>query len=73
MSMTTTVSKNHKLYTPPIPSDLQGAELTGNARQVLVRRYVRRGDDGNPAETVEEMFWRVAYHIAKAENLITAM
>jgi ribonucleoside-diphosphate reductase alpha chain len=68
MSMTTTVSKNHKLYTPPIPSDLQGAELTGNARQVLVRRYVRRGDDGNPAETVEEMFWRVAYHIAKAEE-----
>jgi ribonucleoside-diphosphate reductase alpha chain len=43
-------------------------ELTENARQVLVRRYVRRGDDGNPAETVEEMFWRVAYHIAKAEE-----
>ncbi len=68
MAMTTTVSKNDKLYTPPIPADLLGAELTGNARQVLVRRYVRRGDDGNPAETVEEMFWRVAYHIAKAEE-----
>ncbi len=68
MSMTTTVSKNHKLNTPPIPTDLLGVELTGNARQVLVRRYVRRGDDGNPAETVEEMFWRVAYHIAKAEE-----
>ena len=50
------------------PVDLPGVELTENARQVLVRRYVRRGDDGNPVETVEEMFWRVAYHIAKAEE-----
>jgi len=43
-------------------------ELSENARQVLVRRYVRRGEDGEPVETPEEMFWRVAYHIAKAEE-----
>ncbi|NCP16364.1 adenosylcobalamin-dependent ribonucleoside-diphosphate reductase, partial [bacterium] len=30
--------------------------------------YVRRGEDGEPVETPEEMFWRVAYHIAKAEE-----
>jgi ribonucleoside-diphosphate reductase alpha chain len=42
--------------------------LTDNARKVLVRRYVRRGDDGEPAESVEEMFWRVAYHVAKVEE-----
>ncbi|MEI8131043.1 MAG: ribonucleotide reductase N-terminal alpha domain-containing protein, partial [Leptolinea sp.] len=42
--------------------------MTDNARQVLVRRYVRRGEDGLPAETVEEMFWRVAYNIAKVET-----
>lgn len=54
--------------TPPIPADLANIELTDNARQVLVRRYVRRGDDGMPAETVEEMFWRVAYHIAVVEE-----
>jgi ribonucleoside-diphosphate reductase alpha chain len=35
---------------------------------VLVRRYVRRGPDGKPAETVEEMFWRVAYHVAAVES-----
>ena len=68
MAATTLVSKKKTLSTPPVPTDLPGVELTENARQVLVRRYVRRGDDGNPAETVEEMFWRVAYHIAKAEE-----
>ncbi|HNT54851.1 MAG TPA: LAGLIDADG family homing endonuclease, partial [Anaerolineaceae bacterium] len=53
--------------TPTMPEDLPPVNLTENARQVLVRRYVRRGPDGNPAETVEEMFWRVAYNIASAE------
>jgi len=62
------VLKKGPLPTPPIPADLPAAELTENAQQVLVRRYVRRGDDGQPAESVEEMFWRVAYHIAKAEE-----
>jgi ribonucleoside-diphosphate reductase alpha chain len=33
-----------------------------------MKRYVRRGDDGKPAETAEEMFWRVAYHVAKVEE-----
>jgi ribonucleoside-diphosphate reductase alpha chain len=42
--------------------------LTENARQVLVRRYVRRGADGKPVESVEEMFWRVAYHVATVEQ-----
>ncbi|MGA2504886.1 MAG: adenosylcobalamin-dependent ribonucleoside-diphosphate reductase [Anaerolineales bacterium] len=68
MTTTTIVSNRTKLPTPLIPADLLAVELTENARQVLVRRYVRRGDDGNPAETVEEMFWRVAYHVARAEE-----
>ena len=62
------VSRKGSLPTPPIPADLPAAELTENARLVLVRRYVRRGDDGQPAESVEDMFWRVAYHIARAEE-----
>jgi ribonucleoside-diphosphate reductase alpha chain len=61
-------NKHGLLPTPPIPADLPPVQLTENARQVLVRRYVRRGDDGQPAETVEEMFWRVAWHIAKVEE-----
>ncbi|MEW6030232.1 MAG: ribonucleotide reductase N-terminal alpha domain-containing protein [Chloroflexota bacterium] len=61
-------SKSGLLPTPPMPKGLPAANLTENARQVLIRRYVRRGDDGKPAETVEGMFWRVAYHIAKVEE-----
>ncbi len=60
--------KNGLLPTPPVPKGLPKANLTDNARQVLLKRYVRRGDDGKPAETVEEMFWRVAYHVAKVEE-----
>jgi ribonucleoside-diphosphate reductase alpha chain len=52
----------------PFQQTLPAVNLTDNARQVLVRRYVRRGDDGKPAESVEEMFWRVAYHVAAVET-----
>jgi ribonucleoside-diphosphate reductase alpha chain len=61
-------SNNGLLPTPSMPKGLPKAQLTDNARQVLMKRYVRRGDDGKPAENVEEMFWRVAYHVAKVEQ-----
>ena len=54
--------------TPPVPKDLQPVELSSNAQTVLSKRYLRRGADGQPVETAEQMFWRVAYHIAVAEN-----
>src|SRR5512133_1141733 len=68
VASSTTQVKNGLLPTPPMPKGLPKANLTDNARQVLMKRYVRRGDDGKPAETVEEMFWRVAYHVAKVEE-----
>jgi ribonucleoside-diphosphate reductase alpha chain len=60
--------KHGLLPTPAIPEDAPEVNLTENARQVLVRRYVRRGQDGKSVESVEEMFWRVAYHIAAVEE-----
>jgi ribonucleoside-diphosphate reductase alpha chain len=60
--------KNGLLPTPPIAKGMPKATLTDNARQVLMKRYVRRGDDGKAAENVEEMFWRVAYHVARVEE-----
>ena len=57
------------LPTPLLPEDIREVDLIENARKVLTRRYVRRSKEGHPAETVEEMFWRVAYHVAKIEGI----
>ena len=51
---------------PPMP--LRDLPLSENARTVLTKRYLRRGPDGKPAETIHEMFWRVAKHVADAED-----
>jgi ribonucleoside-diphosphate reductase alpha chain len=64
----TSKSRNGLLPTPPMPKGLPKADLARNSREVLQRRYVRRGEDGKPAETIEEMFWRVAYHVARIEE-----
>ena len=57
-----------KIYTPPMPEGLPSISLTENSIQVLTKRYVRRGENGKPVETIDEMFWRVAYHVALAEK-----
>lgn len=49
-------------------ADLSPIDLTDNARQVLIKRYVRHDHNHLPTETVEEMFWRVAVNIAEAET-----
>ncbi len=48
-------------------ADPVGLSLPENSLAVLRRRYLRRGVDGQPVETVEEMFRRVAHHIALVE------
>jgi len=54
--------------TPSLPPDFLKVELTNNGKEVFLRRYVRRGSKGKPIETVEETFWRVAFHVAKEEE-----
>ena len=56
------------LPTPPLPAEFKKVELTENAHQVFTRRYVRRDENSEPIEAVEETFWRVAYHVAKVEE-----
>ena len=43
-------------------------ELTQNARTVLERRYLIRGEDGAPTESVEDLFRRVARAIAAPDK-----
>ena len=45
----------------------QGVELTQNALTVLEKRYLKKDSQGQIVETPEEMFRRVAKHIALAE------
>jgi ribonucleoside-diphosphate reductase alpha chain len=55
------------LPTPPLPIGINKVDLTDNAEQVFTRRYVRKDKNGELVESMEETFWRVAYHVAKAE------
>jgi ribonucleoside-diphosphate reductase alpha chain len=48
---------------------LQKVDLHENALRVLEKRYLKKGPDGEPIETVEEMFWRVSVNIAEGDAL----
>ncbi len=50
------------------PEMLKKVELEENARTILNKRYIRRDAEGRLTETVEEMFWRVASHVASVEQ-----
>jgi ribonucleoside-diphosphate reductase alpha chain len=66
MTHTTGVSDKSKIKGNGRPS-LEPVILSPNAKVVLEKRYLRRGQDGKPTETIEEMFWRVASYVAQGE------
>ncbi len=51
------------MITPPAEID-----LSENSRQVLRKRYLRRGLDGEPAESIPGMFRRVAHAVAEPDG-----
>lgn len=66
MSTTTTT-----VEIPQAPSgllDIPCDNILPNGRSVLERRYLLRNDEGKPAETIPQMFWRVASNVAAANH-----
>jgi len=53
-------------YLEPIPKSVN---LSSNALVVLKKRYLAKNEKGEIIETPEELFWRVARSIAKADAL----
>ena len=53
---------------PATPSAPREIHLTPNARVVLTKRYLRRGPDGQPIESVEEMFERISRAVAEPDT-----
>lgn len=56
------------IFDDTLPTDLPPAGLTDNARIVLGKRYLKKDEQGEPIESPETMFWRVAYSIARVDN-----
>jgi ribonucleoside-diphosphate reductase alpha chain len=52
----------------PIPSQSLRDQFSDNALTVLERRYLRKDQNGEPVESLAEMFTRVAHHVARAED-----
>lgn len=48
-------------------NDLPPLKLSANAQIVLRKRYLKKDDTGEPVESPEDLFWRVARAIAQAD------
>ncbi|MEJ5299564.1 MAG: vitamin B12-dependent ribonucleotide reductase [Thermodesulforhabdaceae bacterium] len=66
---TNTMTHNKSLlpsYLEPMPTSVS---LSSNALVVLKKRYLAKNEQGEIIETPEELFWRVARSIAKADAI----
>ena len=61
--------KNGKdVFIAPMPEDLPPCVWTEDAVRLVEERFLRKSDEGKPLETIEDMCWRVAYHIASTDK-----
>ena len=51
-----------------VPDRLRALQMSANAVTVLERRYLLKDETGRPAETPEDLFWRVATTIAAPDR-----
>lgn len=64
--MQSSIYNNNKEYQKFV-STLEEPNLSKNACTVLENRYLRRGPDNQPTETIKELFARVAWHLSRPE------
>jgi len=51
-----------------MPKSVGGLVLSDNSYKVLSLPFLRKGSDGKPIKTLEEMLWRVPTHVARQEG-----
>ena len=68
MKPVSTVNEMEHVAAPPASKLEAPTQISENGLEVLRRRYLRKGPDGKPMETVPEMFWRVASNVALPER-----
>lgn len=56
------------VFIAPMPEDLKPCVWTEDAVQLVNERFLRKSSEGKIIETIEGMCWRVAYHIASADQ-----
>lgn len=59
----------HSRRITPVPDIPKSIKLSANALVVLKKRYLAKNEKGEIIETPEELFWRVARTIARADAL----
>ncbi len=59
----------HSRRITPVPDVPKSIKLSANALVVLKKRYLAKNEKGEIIETPEELFWRVARTIARADAL----
>ena len=68
MKPVSAVNEIEHVAAPPANKLEAPTQISENGLEVLRRRYLRKGPDGKPMETVPEMFWRVASNVALPER-----
>lgn len=60
--------KSNKSTTYETLADISEIQMEKNAKEIFMRRYALKDEEGKPKENVEEAFMRVASHVAGGEK-----
>ena len=72
-SKSTETTKKKVSVEAPASKAATKMQLSENAITVLKRRYLKKDDNGNAVEAPEDLFRRVAHHVALADRAFEPM